>query len=406
MKLFTGLSMLTITVVYSCKKPYNPAIVSGKTNYLVVEGVINTGNDSTIFKLSRTESLDTQVDSTILKLRYIPGFDIQVDLTSEPGAQVTVESDQNISYAIPEIGHGKYASSALGLDNTHKYRLRIKTIDGKEYLSDFTSATYTPPIDSIGYTINKNGIQIYANAHNPNNTTRYYRWDYVETWQFHAKYQSFYIFNGTDIVVRTPEQQNIYYCFANNVSTSIVLGSTAALLQDEVYQAPITAIPSTSEKVELRYSILLHQYGLSKDAFNFYQNLKKNTEQLGSIFDAQPSTIAGNMHCVTSPATPVIGYITATNVQEKRIFIYNSQVPRLWQPNYPYDCPLDSLLFCAGKDCQNEVKDFLMAPNSPEIPVAIIPAKVGPGIVGYLGAGILCVDCTLRGKTTVPDFWR
>ena len=389
MKLTIPLSIVAIAMVYGCKKPYTPKIVSGKTNYLVVEGVINTGNDSTIFNLSRTVSLNTSVDSTF-----------------ETGAQVTVESDQNTSYPIPEIGHGKYGAPALGLDNTQKYRLRVKTTDGKEYVSDFVAPTYTPPIDSIGFTLNNQGIQIYANAHNVNNNTRYYRWNYAETWKFHAKYQSFYIFDGTDIVVRTPEQQNIYYCYANNASSTIVLGSTAALSQDIVYQAPITNIASTSEKIELRYSILLHQYGLSKDAFNFYQNLKKNTEQVGSIFDVQPSTTAGNMHCVTNPSIPVIGYITATNVQEKRIFIDNSQLPRSWQPTYPYDCPLDTFLFCKGKDCQNQVKDFLLVPNAPEIPVSAITTVEPPATLGYMGAGKLCVDCTLRGVTKTPDFWR
>ncbi|MFI5160880.1 MAG: DUF4249 domain-containing protein [Sphingobacteriales bacterium] len=388
-KLSTGFSLLILTLSYGCKKSFTPNVAAGNTNYLVVEGVINTGNDSTIFKLSRTVNLGIGTDSTF-----------------ERGAQVIVENDQNASYTVPEIGQGKYAAPALGLDNTHKYRLRVKTVDGKVYLSDFAAPTYTPPIDSIGFTINNKGIQIYANAHNANNTTRYYRWDYVETWEFHAKYQSFYIYNGIDIVPRTPDQNNIYYCYGNNTSTGIVLGSTAALSQDVVYQAPITTVESTSEKIELEYSILLHQYGLSKDAFTFYQTLKKNTEQIGSIFDAQPSTIDGNMHCITNPSVPVIGYITATNVQEKRIFIYNSQVPRLWQPTYPYNCPLDSLLFCRGKDCQNEVKDFLMVPNSPEIPVTTIPAKVGPGIIGYFGAGIICVDCTLRGVTKRPDFWK
>jgi hypothetical protein len=384
MRIVTPLSILVITMVYGCKKPYTPKIVSGKTNYLVVEGVINTGNDSTIFKLSRTVSLNTQVDSTF-----------------EPAAQVTLESDQNTSYLIPEIGHGKYAAPALGLDNTRKYRLRVKTTDRKEYVSDFVAPIYTPPIDSIGFTINNQSIQIYANAHNINTNARYYRWDYAETWKFHAKYHSLYVFNGTDIVPRTLDQLNIYYCYANNVSTSIVLGSTAALAQNVVYQAPITNIESTSEKIGMRYSILLHQYGLSKDAFYFYQNLKKNTEQLGSIFDAQPSTIAGNMHCVTNPSIPVIGYVTATNVQVKRVFIDNLQLPRLWQVTYPYDCPLDLYLFCEYLGCQNEVKSHLMFPGSPEIPVDSLQ-----GGVGYTAAGKLCVDCTLRGTTKAPDFWR
>jgi hypothetical protein len=49
------------------------------------------------------------------------------------------------------------------------------------------------------------------------------------------------------------------------------------------------------------YYIKLSQYALSHDAYLFYQKLKKNTEQLGSIFDAQPSELSSNIHCVTDP---------------------------------------------------------------------------------------------------------
>ncbi|MEO3403262.1 DUF4249 family protein [Mucilaginibacter sp. CAU 1740] len=37
-----------------CKKPYTPAIINSDNSYLVVEGVINSGNDSTIISLSKT----------------------------------------------------------------------------------------------------------------------------------------------------------------------------------------------------------------------------------------------------------------------------------------------------------------------------------------------------------------
>ena len=386
MILIIGLLMLTMTMLYSCKKPYTPKIASINTSYLVVEGVINTGQDSTIFNLSRTVNLTTKVDTAV-----------------ELGAQVTVEDNNNISYAIPEIGKGKYAAPALGLDSTKQYHIRIKTTDGKEYLSDFTQPKPTPPIDSVGFTLKDNGIQIYVNTHDPKNNTHYYRWDYQETWQFHAKYFSSYVSNGSIIVPRTPDQI-IYYCFTGDASSSITLGSSAKLVQDVIYQAPIISIASTSEKIETRYSILLRQYALTVDAFNYWQSLKKNTEQLGSIFDAQPSELTGNIHCLTNASVPVIGYISAGSVQQKRIYIDNSQLPVTWLPSYPYDCQEDSLLYCRGSNCINEVINDLIPLPTGELPTSGV--YKGGFIIGYIGAPLDCVDCTIRGTKQQPAFWQ
>jgi hypothetical protein len=73
--------------------------------------------------------------------------------------------------------------------------------------------------------------------------------------------------------------------------------------------------------------MLLKQYGLSSDAYTFWSQMKKNTEELGSIFDAQPSQINGNIHCTTNPVEPVFGYVSITNIQTKRIYINRTSLP-------------------------------------------------------------------------------
>jgi hypothetical protein len=382
--------LLLITTMLSCKKPYNPTAITAPNTYLVVEGVINSAQDSTIFKISHTVNLSGQTNSK-----------------PELNAVVTVESDRAAIYQIAETGNGKYASPALNLDNTRKYHLRVKTRAGKEYLSDLVAVNNTPPIDSVGFAVQNNEVQIYVNTHDAANSTRYYRWEYEETWQFHAKYQSQYITNGNAIVARTPNQMT-FDCFGNNSSSSILIGSSAKLSQDVIYQAPLTQVASSSEKLETKYSILVKQYALSADAYNFWVNLKKNTEQLGSIFDAQPSNINGNIHCITNPSEPVIGYISVTNVQQRRIFISSGQLPLWPTPPYPYYCELDTALFKRpiGNAFQDDVALFLIGLGSAEIPVTAIVAGLPPKTVGYLATSRECVDCTIRGTTKQPVFWK
>jgi len=385
--LYLYTSLLLAIISTSCKKPYNPKLAAVQTNYLVVEGVINSGQDSTTIRLTRTVTLTDSVQT-------VP----------ELGAQVTVESDQNASYLLYDFGNGKYISPPLNLNASGKYRLHIRTQSGKEYISDYEPVKTTPAIDSVGFIQQNNGIQLYVNTHDPNNDTRYYRWDYTETWNFHAKYQSGFITDGTQLVNRTQAQQ-IYTCFANHSSNDIVLASSAKLANDVIYQGPLIQIASTSEKLETKYSILVRQYALTKEEYGFWQNLKKNTEQLGSIFDAQPSEVPGNIHCVTNPSEPVLGYVGVTNIQQKRIFISASQLPETWRPVYPYQCGIDSLFYSDAAG-QNQVATFLIPLGSSKFAISPILDKRGLNVLGFASADAQCADCTIRGTTTIPSFWK
>jgi hypothetical protein len=372
-----------------CKKPYTPTVISSSNNYLVVEGIINTGGDSTIVRLSRTVNLTDGVSS-------LP----------ELNATVTIQDDQNQSYSLKDNDNGVYVSPVLSLANTRKYRLNITTVDGKAYLSDYVPAIPTPPIDSIGFTALPNGVQIYVNTHDPNNHTHYYRWDYNETWIFHAKYDSEYISNGVDDLVPRPQEQQIYQCWGSSISTVITLGSSAKLAQDVIYQSPIIFIASTSEKVESRYSILLKQYAMTSDGYNYFTQLKKNTEELGSIFDAQPSQLTGNVHCTTDATLPVIGYISAGTIQQKRVFIDASQLPGNWRATYPYDCTNDTALYVgkAPPHSNQVLEDLVPQPNGniPTYPIF----NMGPKPIGYLYSDAECADCSIRGTLIKPSFWQ
>jgi hypothetical protein len=385
MKRYVYIIIAVAVSVITCKQVYSPPETNINNNWLVVEGTINTGNDSTIFKLSRTVKLTA---ATSLK--------------PELNATLTIESNANNTYPLTQKGNGVYFAPPLNLDPNKQYRLRIRTTDNKQYLSDFVETKATPPIDALTWKADDASLKIYNSTHDPNNKARYYKWDFSETYEFHSFFSSRFVSNGVDIVSRDPVAQNIGTCWKTVESTSIGLASTVKLSQDVVNDNLLTTIPSSLEKVSYKYSILLKQYALTKDAFEFWERLKKNTEQVGSIFDAQPSALQSNIHNLTTPAEPVIGYVSACNIATKRIFISIVDLPRVYSlPRY--QCKLDTFRFYNAVTLTYEVKDFL-------IPKIYIPTDeyFSPQgtLLGYFGAGGNCIDCTLRGSNKKPVFWQ
>ena len=388
--LLLGLFMLSLNL--GCKKPYNPPAINVASSYLVVEGVINPSIDSTVITLSRTVKLD---NNTTAK--------------PELRAKVVVQSDNNTSYPLTEIGSGKYASS-LNLDRTKKYRLYIVTSDGTEYASDFAASVNTPDIDSIPYKVTSTGIQFYVNTHDPANNTRYYRWNFDETWSYVSFYYSMYEYKNGKIIYR-PVSDLIYTCYKTRQSQQVLLGSSAKLAQDEIYLQPVNFVAAASGKVSFGYSFLLKQYGLTQAAYTYWDNLKKNTESLGSVFDAQPSTITGNIHCITHPEIPVLGFISVSTVKSKRIFIDHNNIA-LYTPYYipppdTNDCPRKGIPIAPLNTFAQRLNNTFGKGDSTPITDQSDPFR--GVIVGYSYSATDCVDCRLKspfGTTTKPVFWK
>lgn len=372
------ISTVSVGTLAGCIKPFTPVTTTTNANILVIEGFIST-NDSTIVKLSRTVIVASKTS-----------------FNAETKATITIEDAQSTVYTLTETVKGTYVTPALSLDNTKQYRLRIKTSNGKTYISALVNVQVTPPIDSIGFNLTPAGMQVYADAHDLNTNARYYKYTYRETWKFHAFFDVEYIADGTGIVPRTAAQL-MYYCYQTDTSANITLASTATLSQNLVYQAPIALVPPPSEKIEIEYSILVAQRALSKDAYTFWFNLRKNTEELGSIFDALPFQAAGNIYNISDTLEPVIGFVSAGTVQKKRVFIFRRSIPSSWITDIPGLCSADSA--------------FYNFPPNPKID----PKGVGGDYIslfGEHGGGWLysleptCIDCRVRGNIKPPSYWK
>ncbi|HEY4197869.1 MAG TPA: DUF4249 family protein, partial [Mucilaginibacter sp.] len=212
----------------------------------------------------------------------------------------------------------------------------------------------------------------------------------------HATYLALY--DGNTL---RPREFPIYYCYAKNAPGNIILASSTNLSNDVIYQLPITSIEPSSEKIEVEYSILVKQYALTSDAYDFWNNLHKNGETNGSIFDTQPTDNQTNYHCVSNPNELVVGYLSAGSTTSKRVFIKRDQLLASYNPRYAGSCSIDTAHYNKG-----EYSTF-SDPNLTAIDGIFFPPILPFGIPPELTFSTTdCADCRTRGVLTPPPFWK
>jgi hypothetical protein len=371
--------------ILACKEPFYPTNVTGNPGFLAVDGFINAGNDSSFIRLTRTAPLN---DSMVI---------------TELGANVYVTDGFGGVFPLAEISNGNYGTDHLNLVHGRTYKLNIKTSDGRSYISDSFPVLNTPPIDSLSWKEDSVGVSVYAFTHDPANQTKYYRWDYVETWRYNAGVPTDIYWDGTQVLPIPPDQQ-IYSCWINHKSTNLILATTQNLTTDTINNQLISEVPSGSEKISVRYSILVNQYAITKEAFDYWMNLKTTTELTGSIFDPTPSQIIGNLHCSSNPAETVLGYIGASTVSDMRIFISNPQLAAWYYRPYWIDCiqrnSYRDTILASDPGLYTKLYNALLAPNH------LLTLIDFPNSAYYVMAQNYCVDCRVNGGSNQkPSFW-
>ncbi len=370
---------LTILLL-CCKEKYDAPVNAPVTGYLVIEGYVSAAGPAEL-QISRTIPLDDTAK-----------------LINETLAQVRLQGRDNTTFNFTENGGGRYTIDNLTLNTSQQYRLYIKTREGKEYASDYVNVRIAPPIDSVGWIRERGGLQIYVNTHDPKNNTWYYRWTTEETWEYHSTYYTSLDFardsNNQIVGIKwrradMGREPKLYTCWRDQHSTSLILGSSKKLSIDSIHK-PLIYIEPRSWKLSVLYSVLVKQYALTREEYEFLDKMKKNSEETGSFFGRQPSELKGNIRCTTTPDEPVIGFFSIANRQEKRIWISRKDVPdwQYFQDCYTYNVPVDSA----------EYYSYLM-------PVSPVEWGQSGDILTYLGVSPVCVDCTLRGVNVKPPFW-
>jgi len=317
---------------------------------------------------------------------------------------------------------GKYISSKeFEAEPGRSYQLKIIRDDGKNYESKTTQLTQVTQIDNLYAERgldgrNNDGMFIYVDSSDPNGNSKYYQYEYEETYQIVAPFwvpQELVVneennpFFRYSIIDKTTEQKT---CYNTVNSNDIIQTTTTDLTDDEVNKFQVRFVNGDDPIISHRYSILVKQYVQSLDAYTYYKTVKKLSVSENVFSQNQPGFIQGNIVSVDSQNEKVIGMFEVSSVSEKRLFFdYDDFYPDASELFYFVNCefskPMDVNLTPSANPppLQREVMDGLVKyfDFNQAYPDDNFPNE-GPIIV----VTSACGDCTEFGTNVKPSFWE
>ncbi|SFB56245.1 DUF4249 domain-containing protein [Algoriphagus aquimarinus] len=376
------LIVLCVALVSGCREPFEPDIKAADLTVLVVEGYLDTEGLPSQLRLSYTRNIQSDDSSQ----------------PSYPSAEVYLESASGMDYPLTDLGGGVYEFS-YDIPENDNYTLRIIANDGKTYTSELIKPILTPEIIDVGFEKNESGVEVYLTTKGDQNADDFL-WTYEETYAYRPRISTSFIYDPAveDVVTRSFEQRT-NMCYRGGVSADLILETSSRFEDQFVFRQSITQIPQNDERLSVRYSILISQKALDKKASEFWEILRKNTNDLGSIFSPLPSNIRGNIKNDQDPTLPVVGFVSLGTVRQERYFIDVREVVP-WRADVPeyYECYIESDTVLVEKYGQA----FASGSFVPVVPIVLDGAYTP---IGYQGAPRRCTDCTLRGTNVKPDFW-
>jgi hypothetical protein len=373
--------IFTLLLLNACIKPFDPQIESNKENKYIVSGRITDTEG--------WQEVEVSLSSPVGSPKYLP----------VSACQVNIFDDKGNVFSLEEYLPGRYR---VWVDKEYlnpgtSYQVRTTTPGGEELVSGFDTMPAGPVMDSVYYQLKDIAtadpekfvrvMQFYVDLHAEGKFSQYYKWEIYETWEYHAAHPAEYYYDGTHHTIYPPDYTN-NVCWITALVKNIYTVSTKGLYQNTYNQYPLHSISGHSSRLGYMYSILVRQLALSERAYNYWEQLRVNSNEQGGLYEKQPLAVKGNMVNVNHPENDVLGYFFAASESSRRYFYKD----------------IEGLELDFGDNC---MEDALGRMGWLEFTKYDYPVWYYYNEKGYLR--ILtseCIDCRVSGgKTEKPDFW-
>lgn len=399
MKVKTSYIAILLLALSSCVETFSPNLrESARELTLVVDGRITTEMGPYAIRLSSSVPINSSL---------IP--------TPESGALVTIEEENGVTVTLTETRNGFYESNPSELQGQvgKRYRLSIRLIDGLAYQSSWEQIYPSPEIGRFWHEPalieSQNGdfpgAQLFVDTEGVVSESEFFRWEILETWEYEAPLVSDSIYLRGGIVLPKPAEDIHKVCWKQSRPGSIMIKSVTDLSKTSIIKHPLLFVSADSARFNRRYSVLLRQFAIGLNEFDFWRNLENTNENLGSIYDKQPFEVVGNVKSTAGDGLPVLGYFSAYDVREERIYISRTDFPTSFLPEPEFS---DCNIFVHRLGIMETIEQLeqkmldLVATG-----VRVFYELPDASRTVYHMTNQVCGDCEAYGGTTVkPIFWK
>ncbi len=377
--LLFGLLGGIILLLASCIDVFQPEIDEFQ-DVLVVDGEITNMPGPYTVKLSFSSSV----------------YDIEEKFIED--ATVTIIEENGPEEVLSGGEKGVYTTSENGIQGIEgkQYKIRVEAADGNIYESPFQLLNKATPIESVEPVVEYKflseeegevpGYQFYVNTALSENEQDYFLWIQQGTYKYKSDYTLDYFWIGE--LVENPDPTGLMTCYKTYTLDEVHTYNTANLVQNKIENLPLAFVRADDRLINIRYSLLVKQYSLTREAYNFWNNIEGQIESLGSLYASQPFQIRGNISNINDPDEIVHGHFLVAGLSEKRIFVdpppgLNIELAK---------CFLDFMGY-----------GFVRYTPQNLWPVYIHETDSGSRALSDPG----CIDCTENGGAVeVPEFWE
>ncbi len=389
------LFIASLATIICCVTPFD-AIPTGFEDVLVVDATLTQELKKHEINLTRS---------------YPFGESLKI----ERGAKVFIKDSQGGNYAFEENKNGTYiALSPFKAEQGKSYTLHIETDNGEVYESLSQKLPTINRLDKLYAErttdeLGNEGIGIFVDSYDPTSSSKFYRFEYEETYKIVAPhwtpYDAVVISEGVNtfnisVILREREER---VCYNTLYSNKIILNNTLSLTEDRLERFPVHFINKKDAKLQHKYSIMVRQWIQSPETYFFFETLQGLSQGSENVFsEDQPGFLEGNLFNIKTPTERVAGYFQVASVSEQRIFVdFSSFFPNEEKPPYFTKCTF-SAPTTQGPYMYRTLLNIIYANGARfyEYNRGIMEGG-GP----YIMVNPECGDCTTLGSNKKPSFW-
>jgi hypothetical protein len=305
------------------------AVFKGSDPTLVVFGEITNGQGPHIIQLSYSKEYNQR-----------PSYE-KVD-----GASVVIVDDLGNQEELTYTRDGAYETSPdfFGVAG-RAYHVEIELESGGKYNSNPEVLPAVPFIDAI--TVKKEDTQVgfYIDFVDNAEEENYYRWRYNGTYEVMAP--EAYELSKTNQNVPSnprcydwggppPRARDVWQCWVKEFDSEYLRIDTDEFYNGRAIDDFKVFSKDIDRKFDRGYVAIIRQFSISKEAYKYWNAIKDQIGNNGTIFETSNYQIRGNIVSQDNPKALVLGYFGAASVAEQSIFVgefMGSAEPLTCEPN-------------------------------------------------------------------------